>query len=158
MCHNHGTWTMHKILAGTTEWKIYHRRREYRWNDNIKIPLQDIGCEDVNWFNFWENIRTGLFVYVCRWKDDIVLSEITASENGMISHYWTDVMRKGGHEVSIISQHFTGRADENHKISVKLVNIQAKLGSGTFSVQNRGVTAGDNLVGSWFSPCTWESI
>ena len=52
--------------------------------------------------------------------------------------------------MSIISQHFNGRADENRKLSVKLVNIQAKLGPGAFSLQNGGVTATarDNLVGS----------
>jgi len=57
----------------------------------------------------------------------------------MISHYSTDVYGNGSHEVSIISQRFTGQADENKKV-FKLVNIQAKLESGAFSVQNRGVT------------------
>lgn len=39
---------MHTILAVTPEWNIRHRRCEYQWNDNIKIPLEEIGCEDVN--------------------------------------------------------------------------------------------------------------
>ena len=107
---------MHTILAGTQEWKIYHRRCKHRWNDGIKIPLQEIGCEDVNWLNplnsklspichllallgahhilhvsrirvnFWNNIRTGLFAYFCQFKDYIVFSENTASEDGIVSH------------------------------------------------------------------------
>jgi hypothetical protein len=52
MCHTYGTWIMHTILARTPEWKIYHRRCEHQWNDNIKIRLREIGCVYVNWLIF----------------------------------------------------------------------------------------------------------
>ena len=39
---------MYRVLVGKSEGKTPHGLRR-RWEDNIKIDLQDVGCRGVDW-------------------------------------------------------------------------------------------------------------
>jgi hypothetical protein len=41
----------YKILIQTLERKTPLRRLMCRWKDNIKMYVQDVKCEDVNWIH-----------------------------------------------------------------------------------------------------------
>jgi hypothetical protein len=45
----HGERTAYKILERKPEGKRPHRRPKYRWEDNIKMDLKEIGWEGENW-------------------------------------------------------------------------------------------------------------
>jgi len=37
------------VLVGKPEGRRPLERTELRWEDNIKMDLQEVGCEDINW-------------------------------------------------------------------------------------------------------------
>jgi hypothetical protein len=39
----------YKVLVGKTEVKRQRGRYRQRWEDNIKMDLQEVGCGDVDW-------------------------------------------------------------------------------------------------------------
>jgi hypothetical protein len=41
----------HIILVGQPERKRPRGTHNHRWEDNIKMDLREIGCEDVNWMH-----------------------------------------------------------------------------------------------------------
>ena len=42
---------VYKILVGKPETKRPLGRPRRRWEDNIKMDLQEVGCEDVDWID-----------------------------------------------------------------------------------------------------------
>jgi len=40
---------VYRILVGKPEGKKPHGRHRRRWEDNIKMGLQEVGCEDMDW-------------------------------------------------------------------------------------------------------------
>jgi hypothetical protein len=40
----------YKILVGKPEGKRPIGRHRRRWEDNIKLDLQEVGCGDMDWF------------------------------------------------------------------------------------------------------------
>jgi len=41
---------MYRVLVGKPEGKRTPRRPRLRWEDNIKMDLQEVGCGGVDWF------------------------------------------------------------------------------------------------------------
>jgi len=41
---------VNKVLVGKPEGKRPLRRPRHRWENNIKIGLQEVGCEGMDWF------------------------------------------------------------------------------------------------------------
>jgi hypothetical protein len=39
----------YKVLLGKPEGKIPLGRLRHRWEDNIKMDLQEVGCGDMDW-------------------------------------------------------------------------------------------------------------
>ena len=39
----------YRVLVGKPEGKRPLGRPRHRWEDNIKIDLQEVGCEDMDW-------------------------------------------------------------------------------------------------------------
>ena len=46
------------ILVGKPEGKRPLRRPRHRWDDNINMDLQEVGCEGMDWIDLAQ-IRTG---------------------------------------------------------------------------------------------------
>jgi len=45
-----GEWiNVYRVLVGKPEGKRPLRRRRHRWEDNIKIDLQEVGCGGMDW-------------------------------------------------------------------------------------------------------------
>jgi len=42
---------VHRVLVGKPEGKRTLGRPGCRWDDNIKIDLQDVGCEVMDWID-----------------------------------------------------------------------------------------------------------
>ena len=40
---------VYRVLVGKPEEKIQLGRHRYRWEDNIKMDLQEVGCGGMNW-------------------------------------------------------------------------------------------------------------
>jgi hypothetical protein len=40
---------LYRVLVGKPEGKIPLGRPRLRWEDNIRIDLQEVGCEGVDW-------------------------------------------------------------------------------------------------------------
>jgi hypothetical protein len=40
---------VHRVLVGKPEGKKPLGRPRRRWEDNIKMDLQEVGCERINW-------------------------------------------------------------------------------------------------------------
>ena len=40
---------VHKVLVGKPEGKRPFGRPRYRWKDNIKMGLKEVGCRDMDW-------------------------------------------------------------------------------------------------------------
>ena len=40
---------MYRVLVGKPEGKRLLERPRHRWEDNIKMDLQEVGCGDVEW-------------------------------------------------------------------------------------------------------------
>jgi len=49
---------VYRILARKPEGKRPLGRPRLRWEDNIKMDLQEVGCGDMNWTS-WRRIGTG---------------------------------------------------------------------------------------------------
>jgi 3-oxoacyl-ACP reductase-like protein len=41
--------SVYRVLVGTSEGKRPLGRPRLRWEDNIKMDLQEVGCEDMDW-------------------------------------------------------------------------------------------------------------
>jgi hypothetical protein len=52
MWHRRGA---HRVLVGRHEGKISLGKSWCRWEDNIKIYLQDMGCGDMDWIALAQN-------------------------------------------------------------------------------------------------------
>jgi len=46
-----GEKSAYRILVGKPEEKRTHGRPRRRWEDNIKIELQEVGCEGMDWID-----------------------------------------------------------------------------------------------------------
>ena len=42
---------VYEVLVGKPEGKRLLGRPRCRWEDNIKLDLQEVGCEDVDWID-----------------------------------------------------------------------------------------------------------
>jgi hypothetical protein len=42
---------VYKVLVGKPEGKRQLGRSRYRWEDNIKMDLQEVGCGGMNWID-----------------------------------------------------------------------------------------------------------
>jgi hypothetical protein len=42
--------SVYRVLVGKTEGKRQLGRPRCRWEDNIKMDLQEVGCEGMDWF------------------------------------------------------------------------------------------------------------
>jgi len=40
---------IYRVLVGKPEGKILLGRPRYRWEDNIKMDLREVGCGGMNW-------------------------------------------------------------------------------------------------------------
>jgi len=40
---------VYRVLVGKPEGKTPLGRSRHRWEDNIKMDLQEVGCEDMDW-------------------------------------------------------------------------------------------------------------
>jgi hypothetical protein len=40
---------VHRVLVGKLEGKRTFGRPRHRWEDNIKMDLQKVGCDGMNW-------------------------------------------------------------------------------------------------------------
>jgi len=40
---------VYRVLVGTPEVKRQHGRPRSRWEDNIKVGLQEVGCGGMDW-------------------------------------------------------------------------------------------------------------
>jgi hypothetical protein len=40
---------VHRVLVGKPEGRRTFGRRGHRWEDNIKVDLQEVGCGGMNW-------------------------------------------------------------------------------------------------------------
>jgi len=43
--------SVYRVLVGKPERKKPYGRPRYRWEDNIKMDLQEMGCEGMDWIN-----------------------------------------------------------------------------------------------------------
>jgi len=51
-CSMYGTRRgVYRILVGITEGKRPLGRPRHRWENNIKLDVQEVGCEDMHWIN-----------------------------------------------------------------------------------------------------------
>jgi len=46
---------VHKVLVGKPEGKTPLGRPRCRWEDNIKMDLQEVGCGGMDWIELVEN-------------------------------------------------------------------------------------------------------
>ena len=54
---------VYKVLVGNTEGKRPLRRPRRRWEDNIKIDIQEVGCGGMDWFELARDLeRWRIFV------------------------------------------------------------------------------------------------
>ena len=42
---------VYRVLVGNPEGKRAHERPRHRWEDNIKMDLQEVGCGGVDWID-----------------------------------------------------------------------------------------------------------
>ena len=42
---------VYKVVVGKPEGKKPHGRSRYRWEDNIKMDLQEVGCGSMDWIS-----------------------------------------------------------------------------------------------------------
>ena len=42
---------VHRVLVGKPEGKRPLGRPRHRWKENIKMDLQEVGCEGMDWIN-----------------------------------------------------------------------------------------------------------
>jgi hypothetical protein len=46
---------VYRVLVGTSEGMTPLRRPRRRWEDNIKMDLQELGCESRDWIELAQN-------------------------------------------------------------------------------------------------------
>jgi len=46
---------VYRILVGKPEGKKPHGRPRRRWENNIKMALQEVGCEGMDWINLTQD-------------------------------------------------------------------------------------------------------
>jgi hypothetical protein len=46
---------VYRVLVGKTEGKRPRGRPKRRWEDNIKMDLQEVGCRGMNWIELAQN-------------------------------------------------------------------------------------------------------
>ena len=46
---------MYRVLMGKPEGKRPLRRPRHRWEDNIKMDLQEVGCGGMDWIELAQN-------------------------------------------------------------------------------------------------------
>jgi len=46
---------LYSVLVGKPEGRRLFERPRHRWKDNIKMDLQKVGCEDVDWIELAED-------------------------------------------------------------------------------------------------------
>jgi len=46
----------YRILVGKREGKRPLERHRRRWEDNIKLDLQELGCGDMGWIDLAQNV------------------------------------------------------------------------------------------------------
>jgi len=46
---------VYRVLVGKPEGKRPFGRPRHRWEDNIKIDLQEVGCESMDWIELAED-------------------------------------------------------------------------------------------------------
>jgi len=46
---------VYRVLVGKPEGKRPLGRPRHRWEENIKMDLQEVGCECVNWIDLAQN-------------------------------------------------------------------------------------------------------
>jgi hypothetical protein len=46
---------MYRVLVGKVEGKRPMRRPRYRWEDNIRMDLQEVGCGVMDWIGLAED-------------------------------------------------------------------------------------------------------
>ena len=42
---------VYRVLVGKPEGKRLLRRSKHRWENNIKMDLQEVGCGDIDWID-----------------------------------------------------------------------------------------------------------
>jgi len=42
---------VYRVLVGIPEGNIPFGRHRHRWEDNVKMDLQEVGCEGMDWIN-----------------------------------------------------------------------------------------------------------
>jgi hypothetical protein len=56
---------VYRVLMGNPEGKTPLRRRRHRWEVNIKMDLQEVGCESMDWIILAQDSdRCRAFVHV----------------------------------------------------------------------------------------------
>ena len=62
---------IYRLLVGKPEGKRPLRRPRHRWEDNIKMDLQEMGCEDMDWIDvvqdrdrWWALVNAGMNLQV----------------------------------------------------------------------------------------------
>ena len=46
---------MYRVMVGKSERKTPLRKPRHRWEDNIKMDLQEVGCGGVDWIELAED-------------------------------------------------------------------------------------------------------
>ena len=49
---------VYSVLVGKPEGKTLRRRPRRRWEDNIKLDLQEVGCEGMDWIDLAQDRDT----------------------------------------------------------------------------------------------------
>ena len=56
----------YRVLVGKSEGKRLLKRPRHKWEDNIKMDLQDVGCGDMDWIDLvqdrdrWRTLVNGV--------------------------------------------------------------------------------------------------
>jgi len=50
---------VYRVLLGKPEGQRPHGRPRHRWEDNIKMDLQEVGCGDLDWFELAGTCKRG---------------------------------------------------------------------------------------------------
>ena len=54
-CSTYGGEEIYRVLVGKAEGKGPLGRPRHRWEDSIKMDLQEVGCEDMDWIDLAQN-------------------------------------------------------------------------------------------------------
>ena len=50
---------VYRLLVGKLEGKRPFGRSRHRWEDNIKVNIQEVGCEGIDWIDLAEDMEGG---------------------------------------------------------------------------------------------------